>query len=88
MIHVCVHSGKDNSERRFACGIVGKLPEGDIFLFESEERRAGFRDEPVCPGCYPEGKPQIGTPISQLATQPGCKGYAEWLRISESWGQP
>jgi hypothetical protein len=28
----------------------------------------------------------LGTPISQLSTRPGEPGYAEWLRISRSWG--
>jgi hypothetical protein len=28
---------------------------------------------------------RLGTPISQIATQPGQLGYAEWLRISQSW---
>ena len=27
----------------------------------------------------------LGTPISQISTQPGTKGYAEWCRISRSW---
>jgi hypothetical protein len=29
---------------------------------------------------------RIGTPISQISTQPGKAGYAEWCRISRSWG--
>lgn len=29
---------------------------------------------------------RIGTPISQISTQPGTPGYAEWCRISRSWG--
>ncbi len=27
-----------------------------------------------------------GTRISKSSTQPGTPGYAEWLRISRSWG--
>lgn len=29
---------------------------------------------------------RIGTPISRISTQPNQSGYAEWLRISRSWG--
>lgn len=86
MIHIRIDNEELNSKRRFACGIGPELPPGDIYLFESEARRAGFRDEPCCPGCYPEGKPQIGTPISQLSGRPGHPGYAEFCRIAESWG--
>jgi hypothetical protein len=30
----------------------------------------------------------IGTPISQISTHPDSNGYAEWCRISRSWGYP
>lgn len=83
MIHVCIHTGKDNSERRMGCGIVGKLPPGDTFYYDGEALAYHKAD---CPGCNPGGPEPLGTPISQLATQPGCKGYAAWLAISESWG--
>jgi len=29
---------------------------------------------------------RLGTPISEISTQPGTPGYSEWLRISSSWG--
>lgn len=88
MIHILEHQGETNATRRFWCGIVGKLPEGDTFYYESEAERAGFRDDPVCPGCFPNGKPEIGTPISQLSGRPGEKGYEEFCRIASSWGHP
>lgn len=36
----------------------------------------------------PDRKPgdPIGTPLSEISTQPGTSGYAEWVRISKSWG--
>lgn len=86
MIHIRVDYEPTNDKRRFACGIGPTLPPGDIYLFERESRRAGFRSEEVCPGCYPEGKPQIGTPISQLSGRPGHPGYEEFCRIAASWG--
>lgn len=29
---------------------------------------------------------RIGTPISKISTRPGASGYAQWCRISRSWG--
>jgi len=29
---------------------------------------------------------RLGTRISKISTQPGTPGYAEWCRISRSWG--
>ena len=86
MIHIRVDESPLNSQRRFACGIGPALPKGDIYYFEHESRWAGLHDEPVCPGCFPAGKPQIGTPLSQLSGRPGHPGYAEFCRIAESWG--
>jgi hypothetical protein len=88
MIHIRIDNEPENSKRRFACGIGPELLEGDIYLFESEERRAGFRSEEVCPSCFTNGKPQIGTPLSELSGRPGTKGYGEFRRIAESWGHP
>lgn len=86
MIHIRIDNETLNSRRKFACGIGPKLPEGDIYLFESEARRAGFRSEPVCPRCFPDGKPGLGTPISELSGRPGHRGYEEFKRIARSWG--
>lgn len=82
MIHIRIDNEIENSKRRFACGIGPELPEGDVYYFESE----GSADRADCPGCNPAGPRLLGTPISEIATQPGQRGYAEWLRISRSWG--
>lgn len=86
MIHIRVDDHPENSKRHFACGIGPALPPGDIYFFLGEERRAGFRSEEVCPGCFPEGKPRIGTPLSELSGRPGQPGYEEFCRIARSWG--
>lgn len=81
MFHIRVDNEELNSKRRFACGIGPELPEGDKYWFPSDHG-AQYAD---CPGCNPNPK-RFGTPISEIATQPGQKGYGEWLRISQSWG--
>ncbi len=88
MIHIRIDDEVENARAQFACGIGWPLPTGDVYYFQAEARRAGFREEEVCPGCYQEGKPQIGTPISQLSGRPGTEGYAEFQRIARSWGYP
>jgi hypothetical protein len=82
MIHVRIDTEVLNCNRRFACGIGPELPEGDVYYFQGE---AGA-DRSDCPGCNPAGPRRLGTPISQLSTQPGKPGYEEWCRISQSWG--
>jgi hypothetical protein len=84
MIHIRVDGETLNSKRRFACGIGPELPKGDVYFFQTE---AGA-DRADCPGCNPAGPRRLGTPISEISTQPGQPGYAEWLRISRSWGHP
>jgi hypothetical protein len=79
VIHIRVDGQPLNSQRRFACGIGPELPPGDVYYFEGEADRAGFRDDPVCPGCYLGGRPQIGTPIDKMTG-------AQYQRICESWG--
>lgn len=86
MIHIRIDDHPENAKRKFACGIGPELPTGDIYFHEGEARRASFRDEDVCPGCYPHGKPQIGTPLSELSGRPGHPGYEEFCRIAASWG--
>jgi hypothetical protein len=86
MIHIRVDEEDTNDKRRFLCGIGPKLPPGDIYYFPSEARRAGLRSEDVCPGCYPDGKPEFGTPISRLSGRPGHPGWEEFKRIAASWG--
>lgn len=82
MIHIRIDDEELNSERKFACGLGPDLPEGDVYFFQSESGA----DRSDCPGCNPAGPRRLGTPISESATQPGQKGYSEWLRISRSWG--
>ena len=86
MIHIRVDDEPGNSKRRFACGIGPDLPSGDVYFFDGEQRKAGFRDDEVCPGCFPGGKPQIGTPLSELSGRPGYPGYEQFKAIAASWG--
>ena len=84
MIHIRTDNQPLNSKRTFACGIGPELPEGDQYYFESE-RLASRADCPICnPGFIPWE--QMGTPISQLSGRPGHPGYAEFCRITRSWG--
>lgn len=83
MMHIRTDQEIENSKRRFACGIGPELPAGDMWINEGE---FGLYHMVDCPGCGP-GRP-LGTPISQISTVPGTPGYAEWIRISESWGMP
>jgi hypothetical protein len=82
VIHIRVDNEELNSRRKFACGLGPDLPEGDTYYFESE----GSAERADCPGCNPHGSRPLGTPLSQISTQPGQPGYEEWLRISRSWG--
>jgi hypothetical protein len=82
VIHVRIDNNELNAAAQFACGIGWPLPEGDKYWFQSESGA----DRSDCPGCNPGGPRQLGTPISQIATQLGQRGCAEWLRISKSWG--
>lgn len=84
MIHIRVDEEELNSKRRFACGLGPDLPAGDVYHYESEAA-AAFAD---CPGCNPGGPHQLGTPISRLSGRPGHEGYAEFVRIANSWGYP
>lgn len=45
--------------------------DGDVGIMSAKEFRG---DKP------------LGTPLSEISSQPGTPGYAEWLRISKSWG--
>lgn len=82
----------EHSPRQFACGIGPELPADDVYFFEAEPiaRSAAYLSShpevEACPGCFPDGKPQLGTPISQLSGRPGHPGYDEFCRIAQSWG--
>lgn len=91
MLHIRVDDEPLNSKRRMACGLGPELPDGDKLFFASEEHKAGcyLHGRPemeACPGCFPAGRPQFGTPISQLSGRPGEPGYEEFCRIARSWG--
>ncbi len=93
MIHIRIDDFPDHARRQFACGIGPELPPGDLYLFESESHRFGalFAVHPEaepCPGCFPGGRPEFGTPLSKISGRPGHPGYAEFCRIAESWGMP
>ena len=81
MIHVRTDDNALNSQAEFACGIVGKLPEGDRYYFETEFTALAAD----CPGCNPGG-PARGTPISKLSGRPGHPGFDEFCEIARSWG--
>ncbi len=90
MIHIRIDHERENSKRRFACGIGHELPTGDKYFFESEPLdRLDYHA--TCPECrvasgMNETPRQIGTPISQLSGRPGEPGYAEFCQIARSWG--
>jgi hypothetical protein len=82
MIHIRVDDERENSNRRFACGLGPELPDGDTYFFDGEARA----DRADCPGCNPGGPRQLGTPISQLSGRPGFPGYDKFCEIAASWG--
>ena len=82
MIHIRIDNEELNSKRKFVCGLGPDLPKGDTYFFASEALADVKAD---CPGCNPNPR-RLGTPLSEISTRPGEKGYAEWLRISRSWG--
>lgn len=82
MIHIRVDHEELNSKRRFACGIGPELPKGDTYYF-ADEAMADLKAD--CPGCNPNPR-ELGSPFSEISTQPGTKGYDNWVRISRSWG--
>lgn len=81
MIHVRIDNEPLNGKREFACGIGPELPEGDVYVFAPE----GYH-RADCPGCNPDGRRKLGTPIDQLSGRPGQRGYDEFCRIARSWG--
>ena len=83
MIHIRIDDERENSKRKFACGLGPDLPEGDKYFFEGESAALRHAD---CPGCNPAGPEKFGTPISQLSGRPGDAGYSEFVRIANSWG--
>jgi hypothetical protein len=62
MIHIRIDNERENSNRKFACGIGPALPPGDIYWFAGDPQA----DRADCPGCNPAGPRTIGTPLSQI----------------------
>jgi hypothetical protein len=82
MIHIRIDDEKENSKRKFACGLGPELPPGDIYFFPSE---LGAR-KADCPGCNPDGPTLLGVPLSSLSGRPGHPGYGQFVHIADSWG--
>lgn len=82
MIHIRIDNERENSKRKFACGIGPELPPGDVYFFAGEPLADVKAD---CPGCNPNPR-QIGTPLSQLSGRPGHPGFAQFCEIARSWG--
>ena len=62
----------------------------DLGIAEHEVEGSLYDDDDRLPIDPPHAGP-VGTPISEIATQPGTTferraKYEEWLRISRSWG--
>jgi hypothetical protein len=72
----------------YSCGVVGGwyCDACDLGIAEHEYPREPLEDD-VGIAPVPRDRP-LGTPISQISTQPGHEGYEEWCRISRSWGYP
>ena len=43
-------------------------------------------DVPIMTATEARGGKPLGTPLSEISVRPGEPGYAEWVRISKSWG--
>lgn len=80
--HIRTDGEPENSKRRFACGIGPALPEGDLWVGDTEPGLHGMVD---CPGCVPF-RAQLGTPISQLSGRPGHPGFDRFCAIAREWG--
>ena len=59
----------------------------DLGIGEHEYPREPREDDVYVPPMRDPSTP-LGTPIDRISTQPGSDGYAEWVRISRSWGYP
>ena len=81
-IHIRVDNERENSKRRFRCGLGPDLPPGDVYYFASEWRA----ERADCPGCNPSGPRPLGTPSSELSGRPGEPGWEKFKAIAKSWG--
>lgn len=75
-------------DRATFCGLkMGHFPENNVWI-EDHLAAAYLADKSRTPCliCFPEGRPQFGTPLSKLSGRPGHEGFDEFCRISSSWG--
>lgn len=72
----------------WSVGIVGGwfCDACDLAIGEHEVDREPLEGDVEIPSAPKPADGKIGTPLSELDTQPGQTGYAEWLRICRSWG--
>lgn len=82
MIHIRIDDERENSKRRFACGIGPELPKDDVYFFADEPQS----DSSDCPGCNPAGPRELGSPLSELSGRPGSHGFERFKQIAETWG--
>lgn len=82
MTHLRIDNAALNKDAHFECGIAWPLPGGDLYVFEGEYRFHMV----TCSGCGGGPPMPLGTLASDISTNPDDPRYAEWLRISRSWG--
>lgn len=74
----------------YSCGIVGGwyCDACDLGISENDYPREPMEgDVPLPTASEVRGDRPLGTPMSEISTRPGEKGYAEWVRICASWGR-
>lgn len=75
-------------ESDWSCGInAGWYCDNcDMAFGEHEFPREPLDDDVMIEPAPRDPAKPIGTPIDQISGRPGHDGYAEWVRISKSWG--
>jgi hypothetical protein len=58
----------------------------DLGIGENEYPRDAGEHDVYVPSMPRDPSKPLGTPISQVSGRPGTDGFAEWCRISRSWG--
>ena len=82
MIHIRIDHERENSKRRFACGIGPELPADDKYFFWGEPFDR-LHYHVTCPQCrvacgMNETPRQIGIPLSQVTGQDLDRMAREW----------
>lgn len=73
----------------YECGIVAGwyCDACNLGIGEDEVSREPLPDDvPIMSAKEFRDDRSLGTPLSELSGRPGEPGYAEWCRISKSWG--